>query len=394
MTGTGSIAGNWPFISSYQFLNDKGEETTTFSDENMTLKLFFNRPMDTSDLLSVSFGSVYPYSDYVIDGEWLDESTWVGKRKVPTAIENGEQHLNVVGGRAKDDHFLTNGDDGYRISFNIDTTGAMAMNMSATATKDGIQLEMNQDDYPTVMGYNVYRSEEASGEYTRINTAVIMPENGDDQKAKYLDTTVESSKAYYYSYTAIMTDFSESPASGRTACVALDTILPVISHTPVSKGYLGSNININCVIRDNVRVDYARLYYRTKGESEYKCVEMNKANDSYSGIISANNLALAGMEYYIETSDGTNVIRLGTETNPYSIIVRESSEVSYLGDVDGNGIIEAADAMLVLQHINGKRVLVNDSFRRADLDGNGVLESFEALAILQYVNGNRTDFEF
>ena len=73
--------------------------------------------------------------------------------------------------------------------------------------------------------------------------------------------------------------------------------------------------------------------------------------------------------------------------------MRESSEVSYLGGVDGNGIIEAADAMLVLQHINGKRVLVNDSFRRADLDGNGVLESFEALAILQYVNGNRTNLE-
>ena len=73
--------------------------------------------------------------------------------------------------------------------------------------------------------------------------------------------------------------------------------------------------------------------------------------------------------------------------------MKESSAVSYLGDVDGNGIIEAVDAMLVLQHINGKRVLVNDEFRRGDLNGNGTLESFEALAILQYVNGNRTNLE-
>lgn len=74
-------------------------------------------------------------------------------------------------------------------------------------------------------------------------------------------------------------------------------------------------------------------------------------------------------------------------------MIKKSSEISYLGDVDGNGVIEAKDAMFVLQHINGKRILVNDEFRRADLNKNKVLESFEALAILQYVNGNRTNLE-
>ena len=130
-----------------------------------------------------------------------------------------------------------------------------------------------------------------------------------------------------------------------------------------------------------------------KGSEAYKYVDMVSANDKYSGVVPAAELSTDGMEYYIETNDGVNTITLGTKESPYQVIIKESSAVSYLGDVDGNGIIEAVDAMLVLQHINGKRVLVNDEFRRGDLNGNGTLESFEALAILQYVNGNRTNLE-
>lgn len=392
MTGTTDISNTWPFVSGYQFTNDKGEETNKFSTENMNLKLSFNRTMDINESLSVKFGSVEPYGDYIIEGNWIDEYTWQGKRKIPTAIENGTQHLNISGGRAKDDYYLTNQDNGFRITFDIDTTSALAMNMFANPTKDGIQLEMKQNDYDTVMGYNIYRSETKDGEYARINTSVVRPEEG-SQDATYLDNTVEPGKTYYYSYTAVMTDFSESHASGRTTCTALDTINPIISHTPVNQGYLMSNLNINCVIQDNVRVEYAKLFYRAKGNENYKFVTMVNTNDKYTGIIPANDLSIAGMEYYIETSDGTNVITLGTKDEPYRVDIKESSAVSYLGDVDGNGVIEAVDAMLVLQHINGKRVLVNDEFRRADLNKNSILESFEALAILQYVNGNRTNLD-
>lgn len=393
ITGTTSNIENvWPFVSGYQFTNDKGEETTKFSNENMNLKLMFNRSMDTTQNLSVKFGSVKPYADYVIDGSWSDDYTWTGKCQIPTAIENGTQRLNISGGRAASDHFLTNQDNGYRITFDIDTTSAMAMNMFANPTKDGIQLQMKQDDYETVMGYNIYRSESKDGWYAKINTQLVIPENS-MQDAEYLDTTVQPGKTYYYSYTAVMTDFSESHASGRTSCTALDTIDPIVSHTPVNQGYLGSNLNINCVIRDNVGVDYARLCYRVKGNASYKSVDMISSNDKYSGIIQANELSATGMEYYIEVSDGTNVICVGSKDSPYEVIIKESSEVSYLGDVDGNGIIEAVDAMLILQHINGKRVLVNGEFDRADLNGNAKLESMEALAILQYVNGNRTNLK-
>lgn len=392
VTGTGSISSVWPFVSGYQFTNDNGEETTKFSNEIMNLKLMFNRSMDTTENLSVKFGSVEPYADYIIDGSWSDDYTWTGKCQIPTAIENGTQRLNVTGGRSGTDLFMNNVDNCGRFTFDIDTTSAMAMNMFANATKEGIQLQMKQDDYDTIMGYNIYRSDSKDGKYAKINTQLVIPENA-MQDAEYLDTMVEPGKTYYYSYTAVMTDFSESHASGRTSCAAFDSIDPIGSHTPVNQGYLGTNLNINCVIRDNVGVDYARLYYRVKGSTSYKSVDMVNSNDKYSGIIQANELSVNGMEYYIEVSDGTNVIYVGSgsKDSPYEIIIKESSEVSYLGDVDGNGIIEAVDAMLILQHINGKRVLVNGEFDRADLNGNDKLESMEALAILQYVNGNRTN---
>lgn len=80
ITSTSTIQNVWPFVSGYQFTNDKGEETTKFSKEDMNLKLYFNRAMDTTDPLSVRFGSVEPYADYIIDGTWVDEYTWQGKR--------------------------------------------------------------------------------------------------------------------------------------------------------------------------------------------------------------------------------------------------------------------------------------------------------------------------
>lgn len=46
-----------------------------------------------------------------------------------------------------------------------------------------------------------------------------------------------------------------------------------------------------------------------------------------------------------------------------------------------------------MQSINGDLILSDDEFKRADLNGDGVLSSAEALRILQYVNGKITSLE-
>ena len=61
--------------------------------------------------------------------------------------------------------------------------------------------------------------------------------------------------------------------------------------------------------------------------------------------------------------------------------------------MDGNGVVDTKDALMLMQCINGDLLLSDDEFKRADLNKDGVLSSVEALRILQYINGKVTTLE-
>ena len=73
--------------------------------------------------------------------------------------------------------------------------------------------------------------------------------------------------------------------------------------------------------------------------------------------------------------------------SPYTVVVQESVESNDMGDVNGDGVISNIDALMLLQAIHDKYNMNAEQFARADLDGNGKLEAFEALRILQYISG-------
>lgn len=56
-------------------LNKEGEEVTTVSNEEITVRVRFNRDMDTSIPQSVQYGSATPFRDYTIEGEFVDART-------------------------------------------------------------------------------------------------------------------------------------------------------------------------------------------------------------------------------------------------------------------------------------------------------------------------------
>ena len=114
---------------------------------------------------------------------------------------------------------------------------------------------------------------------------------------------------------------------------------------------------------------------------------MSKQNDKYSAAIFGSELTLAGIEYYIVAYDTNNSIEKGSAEKPYTVIVKDASAISRIGDVDGNGVIDTKDALMIMQCINGDLIMSDDQFKRADLNGDGTLNSSEALRILQYVNG-------
>lgn len=371
----------FPFVTDVTLLNKDGEAITTVGNEKVTFRVRFNRDMDTSIPLTLTFGSAYPYADYEVSGSYVDAKTWEGVYTVSTLIENGSEYLTISNGRsATDDLDLQT--DRHRFSFVIDTTAAQALIMQGNATDTGIELKWTQDDFTTLMGYNVYRSTAEDGLYTKLNKTVIPVDT-----MTWFDDTVEPGVIYYYNFTVVQTDLSESIPSGKIVIMSKDTMAPNIYHSPVGNAFTGANLVLTATITDNLNIAYANLYYRVTGTAEWKTIRMNKLNDKYSAIIPASNVTLDGIEYYLEASDGVSSTFKGSAEEPFAVLVQEAIDENALGDVDGDGKITNLDALLVLYSINDKVNLTPEQFARADLNGDGVLQAAEALRILQYVSG-------
>jgi hypothetical protein len=204
---------------------------------------------------------------------------------------------------------------------------------------------------------------------------------------EFFDDTVEPGVLYYYNFTVVQTDLSESIPSGKIVIMSKDTMAPDIYHSPVYNATTGSNLVISATVTDNLNITYARVYYRTKGESDWRIAVMNNLNDKYSAIIIADHINVAGLEYYIEAFDGISYTYKGSAENPYTIAVQEVVSGDAMGDVNGDGVITNVDALMLLKAINDQLNLNAEQFARADLDGNGELAAKEALCILQYVSG-------
>ncbi|MCM1298916.1 MAG: dockerin type I repeat-containing protein, partial [[Eubacterium] siraeum] len=58
-----------------------------------------------------------------------------------------------------------------------------------------------------------------------------------------------------------------------------------------------------------------------------------------------------------------------------------------LGDIDGNGKITSADAMVVLQAVTKIKKLTPEQTAAADVDGNGKITTADVMIILQVVVG-------
>lgn len=381
----------WPFITGIRMEDMNGNVITKCGTETVKFVVDFNRDMDTSKDTKLFFGTIEPYADYEIEGEWVSARQWVGTYTLKATIENGEQRFrleNAWSAATEDTDSLECLNNGTMYTFTIDTTSAQAMLMQAVAEEGKINLSWVQDDYNTLLGYNVYRSTEKDGNFVRINPAVIPA-----GESTFADDNAEPGKTYWYTYTVVLTDFTESNPAGKVQATAMDTLAPNMYHTPVNQGYMNNNLVISCTASDNVAISTVTLYYRAIGATEWKTLGMAKQSDKYSATIFGSELTLDGVEYYIVATDGRNTINKGSEETPYTILIKDASSISRKGDVDGDGVVTTKDALMLMQCINGDLILSDDEFKRADLNGDGVLNSSEALRILQYINGKVNTLE-
>jgi hypothetical protein len=371
----------FPFVTAVELINKYGETVTTVGNEKITFRVRFNRDIDTTVPLLVRFGTAYPYGDYEISGTYVNARTWEGTYTMNTLIVNGNQFFTISNGRSATEDLALQPDQA-RFGFVIDTTAAQALVMQGTALDTGIALKWTQDDFDTLMGYNVYRSTKEDGLYTKLNTTVIP---GDTMT--FFDDTVEPGTMYYYNFTVVQSDMTESEPSGKIVILSKDTMAPDIYHTPVTGAFTGSNLVLTATVTDNLSIAYANLYYRVAGTEDWSIIRMNSLNDKYSAIIPAAFVTTAGIEYYIEAFDGVSCTYKGSAEAPYTVSVQEAVDSNALGDVDGDGAITNLDALLLLYAINDNYNMTAEEFARADLNGDGELWAAEALRILQYVSG-------
>lgn len=378
----------WPYVVSVEMFNADGEGITTVGREEVKVRVTFNRPMDTTKDTYLTFGTIEPYADYRIDGEYVSDTVWEGTYTVKAQIENGQNFLKVNNACAVEDETKTVFGEYQLHEFTIDTTVAMSMNLQAIETDAGIQLTWAQDDYDTLMGYNIYRSDSKDGNYVKINPSILL-----STEESFLDENAEPGKTYWYTFTVVLSDFTESAPAGKVMATAKDTQNPSLYHTPVNQGYENNNLVITCTASDNVAISNVTLYYRTVGNIEWRALSMVKQNDKYSATIYGSDVTMEGIEYYIVATDGLNTVAKGSEEAPYTVVVKSADTLTQMGDVDGNGAVSTKDALMLMQCINGDLLLSDDQFKRADLNKDGTLSSVEALRILQYINGKVTTLE-
>ncbi len=288
--------------------------------EPVTFTVSFNRDMDTSIQPAVSFGPDVPETDYTIhpiDGGWVDARTWQGTFNITPVTGDGYQLIRVAGAVAADDPWLVTGDDAGRFRFEIQTSGTEAMNMQATGGEGYIDLQWTQDDFDLLAGFNLYRSTSQDGAYSLINQGLIPP----DQRA-FRDANVQPGQTYYYKFTVVKTDMTESDPSNIASATPIDTIPPTITHTPVTEAPPGLPLTIFADVTDNVGVQGVALYYRHIGDAAYQSKAMVKTTGNrYSATIAGALVTSPGIEYYIEATDGVSTVRYGRSAYPYQVAV-------------------------------------------------------------------------
>lgn len=334
----------YPFVTEAYITDTEGNRIDSCGNQEIQLHVKFNRDMDQTVDPMVSYGPAEPYTDYLVDGEWVSAREWVGTTKVTSVIDAGTEYIRVKNAVADDDGWLKTGTDEARFAFEIERTGAQALTLQAEGGENKISLNWSQDDYATLAGYNVYRATSADGTFTKINERMIP-----GTIRQFVDTDVEPGKEYFYYFTVLTTSLTESDPSNIASATAIDNVKPSLTHTVITQANFGQPISFAATATDNIAVSYVWVFYRAKGAEDWKVLEMsNTDGDNYYGVISATEVSADGMEYYMETSDGTSIDRYGSDIYPLRIAVDFSLTIFSVSvnKVDVNSVADGITAVL------------------------------------------------
>ena len=321
----------YPFVSNVTLYDSGSHEVTKVGAEAVRFSVVFNRNMDQLIQPEVSFGPAEPFTDFTVSGAWQDARTWVGSFVVNTITGDGIQGIRINGAQSADDSWLVTGEDKDRFRFEIATSGTASMNLQASGGEGKISLGWTQNDVDLLAGYHLYRSTTPGGTYSRVNGTIIPP-----QSPSYTDVTVVPGASYWYKFTVVKTDLTESQFSNVATATPLDTVPPVISHYPASTCAPGLALSLSAQVTDNVAVQGVQLHFRRSGTATYVNRSLTHTyGNTYAITLEGSLLVSPGLDYYLVATDGITSVNSGRPESPYQVVVVDQPTVTSLSPVSG-----------------------------------------------------------
>ncbi|MFA7052402.1 MAG: S8 family serine peptidase [Kiritimatiellia bacterium] len=317
----------YPFAESVWIGGVRADTVPVVSAGRTDFTVTFNRDMDTSVQPFVTFGPTPPHTDFsvlprnddfqVISNGWLNTRTWQGAVWITPVTGEGYHQMRISGAVAADDPWLTSGYDVGRFRFQVRTMGVTAMTLQAQGLEGAIRLSWQQDDFTLLAGYNLYRASTPTGTYERLNSTIIPV-----GQETYLDTDVVPAVPRYYKFTVVASDLTESDFSNTAAAAALDTVAPLIAHTPVQTASPEQGLRLTATATDNVRVTGVSVWFRAIGLSTWTTLAcVNTSSNNWTVTLPGESVQPPGLEYYLVASDGISLAYNGTPALPHSVLV-------------------------------------------------------------------------
>ncbi|MCH9008226.1 T9SS type A sorting domain-containing protein, partial [candidate division KSB1 bacterium] len=86
-----------------------------------------------------------------------------------------------------------------------------------------------------------------------------------------------------------------------------DVLAPTIQHTPILVVDEGQDVTIQAEVADNVLVTEVLLFYKQSGVVAFQSMPMvSTAGSTYSATLTASQISVLGVNYFIRASDGAN----------------------------------------------------------------------------------------
>ena len=194
-------------------LNDQNPQNTSLIVGNGPAKfsVYFNRPMDTTFTPFLTFGVRFPFTQNLISdsAHWsADHKVWTAFKTIDMSTGDGQNTIRVA--YAKDLEHFEIPIERSRFKFVVQAASSQSVEFIATPGVGKVSLEWPLSDSSNVMGYNMYRftmpTPSTFSDTILINNTLITD-------SVYTDFEVIPGATYYYLFTVIRTDLSESDYS-------------------------------------------------------------------------------------------------------------------------------------------------------------------------------------